>query len=114
MMIALGGEIRTLLANQFMVDLPMAQLDNAAAIEGVMLIDIPGDGTQKTDIARKKSQVDEAHQGKAAGEPDLSQAYTGKGIIIGLIDGGYDFTHPSRAQNKEISFFVETEYFRHL
>lgn len=93
-MIALGGEIRTLLANQFMVDLPMAQLDNAAAIEGVLLIDIPGDGTQKTDIARKKSQVDEVHQGKAAGEPDLPQAYTGKGIIIGLIDGGYDFTHP--------------------
>ena len=93
-MIALGGEIRSLLANQVLVDLPMAQLDNAAAIEGVMLIDIPGDGTQKTDIARKKSQVDEAHQGKAAGETDLPQAYTGKGIIIGLIDGGYDFTHP--------------------
>lgn len=93
-MIALGGEIRSLLANQVLVDLPMAQLDNAAAIEGVLLIDIPGDGTQKTDIARKKSQVDEAHQGKAAGETDLPQAYTGKGIIIGLIDGGYDFTHP--------------------
>ena len=93
-MIEMGGEIRSLLANQVLVDLPMAQLDNAAAIEGVLLIDIPSNGTQKTDIARKKSQVDEAHQGKAEGMSDLPQAYTGKGIIIGLIDGGYDFTHP--------------------
>ncbi len=93
-LIEMGGEIRSLIANQILVDLPMAQLDNAAAIEGVLLIDIPGKGSQKTDAARKVSHVDEAHQGKADGMEDLPQAYTGKGVIIGLIDGGYDFTHP--------------------
>lgn len=90
----MGGDIRVVMGNQLMVDLPMARLDEMAAIEGILLVDIPRNGRQRTDTARKASQVDEVHAGKAEGLPDLPQAYTGKGIIIGLIDGGYDFTHP--------------------
>ena len=91
---ALGGEINALMGNQLVVDLPMSQLDAAAAIKGVLLIDTPRDGKRKTDTVRKASKVDEAHQGKAAGMEDLPQAYTGKGVIVGLIDKGFDFTHP--------------------
>ena len=83
-MIEMGGQIGALMGNQLIVDLPMSKLEAVAAIEGVLLID----------VTRKASHVDEAHQGKAEGEKDLPQAYTGKGVIIGLIDGGYDFTHP--------------------
>lgn len=90
----LDGEINTLMGNMLVVSLPMSQLDAAAAIEGVLLIDAPKDGTKKTDTARKASHVDEAHQGQAAGMERLPQAYTGKGVIIGLIDQGFDFTHP--------------------
>ncbi len=93
-MIELGAVIRVLMGNQLVVDLPMAKLDEAAAIEGVLLIDMPSKGNNRTDTARKASHVDEAHAGKMAGEKDLPQAYTGKGVIIGLIDDGYDYTHP--------------------
>ena len=93
-MIELGGTIRSLMGNQLMVELPMSQLDAVAAIDGVLLIDIPTPGTQRTDITRKATHVDEAHQGKADGQQSLPQAYTGKGVIIGLIDRGYDFSHP--------------------
>ena len=93
-MIEMGGIIRSLMGNQVLVDLPMSKLDAVAAIEGVLLIDIPSNGNKKTDTARKASKVDEAHQGKADGLQSLPQAYTGKGVIIGLIDHGYDFTHP--------------------
>lgn len=90
----LGGEIRAVMGSQLLVDLPVAQLDEMAAIDGVLLVDLPRSGRQRLDTARKASQVDEAHEGKAAGLPDLPQAYTGKGVIIGLIDGGFDYTHP--------------------
>ena len=93
-MTELGGIIRLVMDNQLMVETTMDKLDQIAAIDGVLLIDIPKSGRQRTDTARKASQVDEAHAGKADGLPDLPQAYTGKGIIIGLIDGGFDFTHP--------------------
>ena len=93
-MIEMGAQIGALMGNQLIVDLPMSKLEDAAAIEGVLLIDLPGESIEKTDVTRKASHVDEAHQGKAAGQKDLPQAYTGKGVIIGLIDGGYDFTHP--------------------
>ena len=26
---------------------------------------------------------------------DLSQAYTGNGVVVGIIDGGFDYTHPT-------------------
>ncbi len=93
-MIAQGAVIRALMGNQLVVDLPMAQLDAIAAIEGVMLIDQPQGGIKRTDTARKASHVDEVHAGKMAGEADLPQAYTGKGIIIGVLDSGFDYTHP--------------------
>ena len=90
----MGGDIRVVMGNQLLVDLPMTRLDEMAAIDGVLLVDIPSSGRQRTDTARKASQVDEVHAGKAEGLPDLPQAYTGKGIIIGVIDNGYDYTHP--------------------
>ncbi len=93
-MIEMGGQIGALMGNQLIVDLPLSKLEAAAAIEGVLLIDLPGESTEKTDVTRKATLVDEVHQGKAEGQKDLPQAYTGKGVIIGLIDGGYDFTHP--------------------
>ncbi len=65
--IGMGGVIRSLMGNQLVVDLPMSKLDEVAAIQGVLLIDIPARGSKKTDSARKASRVDEVHQGKADG-----------------------------------------------
>lgn len=91
---AKGAIIRTLMGTQIIVDLPKSSLDEMAAIDGVLLVDLPDPGQIKTDIARRVSCVDGAHAGKMEGMDDLPQAYTGKGIIIGLIDIGFDYTHP--------------------
>ncbi|MCR4582022.1 MAG: hypothetical protein K5764_00490 [Prevotella sp.] len=89
-----GAIIRTLMGNQVVIDLPMEALDALAATDGVLLVDLPSSATPRTDTARKASHVDEAHAGKMDGQQDLPQAYTGKGVIIGLIDAGFDYTHP--------------------
>ena len=93
-MTELQAIVRMVMGDQLMVETTIDKLDAIAAIDGVLLIDIPKPGRQRTDKARKASQVDEVHAGKAAGQPDLPQAYTGKGVIIGLIDSGFDFSHP--------------------
>lgn len=49
---ALGAEVNALLGNQLVVSLPLSQIDAAAAIDGVLLIDIPSGSIQKTDITR--------------------------------------------------------------
>ncbi len=47
-------------------------------------------GVQLMDTSRINSNVDSANYGY----PPLLQAYTGKGIIVGIIDGGIYFQHP--------------------
>lgn len=43
---------------------------------------------QKMNYARKVTHVDEVHQGIG-----LTQAYTGKGVVCGIVDNGFDFGH---------------------
>ena len=88
---ALGAEVNALLGNQLVVSLPLSQIDAAATIDGVLLIDIPSGSIQKTDITRQVTHAKEVIDG--TGEK-LPQAYTGKGVVIGVIDGGFDYTHP--------------------
>lgn len=87
----LDAEINSIFGNMIVVNLPLSQLEAAAAIDGVLLIDIPGGGSNRTDVTRKVTQASEVLKG--TGEK-LPQAYTGKGVIVGLIDGGFDYTHP--------------------
>lgn len=42
------------------------------------------------DEARYYTNTDEVHQGLG-----LNSSYDGSGVIIGIIDGGFDFTHPT-------------------
>lgn len=43
---------------------------------------------QKMNYARKATHVDDVHQGIG-----LTQAYTGKGVVCGIVDNGFDFGH---------------------
>ena len=87
----LGVEINTLMGNQLAVTMPISKLEEVAAIDGILLIDVPSEGYNKMDISRQVTHADEVINGTGTGLP---QAYTGKGVIIGLIDNGFDFTHP--------------------
>ena len=88
----LGAEVNALFGNMVVVSLPLAQLEAASAIDGVLLIDMPSGGSDKTDVSRKATHAQEVIDG--TGEK-LPQAYTGKGVIVGIIDSGFDYTHPA-------------------
>ncbi|MBQ4173857.1 MAG: S8 family serine peptidase, partial [Prevotella sp.] len=87
----LDVEITTLMGNQLAVSMPLSKLEEVAAVDGILLIDVPTEGYAKTDISRVVTHTNEVIYGTGA---NLPQAYTGKGVIIGLIDNGYDFTQP--------------------
>jgi subtilisin family serine protease len=60
------------------------------------------------DTSRVHHQVNEVHKGLN----NLQQAYTGKGVILGFIDTGLDFTHPdfkdSTGKTRVYSYWDQT------
>lgn len=94
---ALGAEVKVTLGNQMTVALTGDILEQVAAVEGVDLVERMSKPTNRTDHSRAASHVDEVLDGSGA---NLPQAYTGEGVIIALIDGGYDFTHPAFKDEK--------------
>lgn len=87
----LGADVKAVIGRQIALAIPLNKADAMADVEGVQLIDIGSRVTRNTDFTRKATQTDVVNDG--TGEK-LTQAYTGKGVTIALIDAGYDFTHP--------------------
>lgn len=103
---ALGAEVKNVFGRNLIVTIPADQLDAMAQTEGVLLIDVGQKAENKTDITRKVTQAEEVQTGTGAGLP---QAYTGKGVIIGLIDQGFDFTHPA-FKDKDNNLRIKAAY----
>ena len=87
----LGAEVNSVYGRCVAVTIPADKIEAMAQTEGVLLVDVATKGVKKTDTSRKVTQVDEVQSGK--GEK-LPQAYTGKDVVIGVMDTGFDYTHP--------------------
>ena len=87
----IGAQVRLVEGSLIALEIPYWQLDALAGIEGVAMVSMPPKAYNKTDVVRQVTQADQVNEGAA---PQLPQAYTGKGVIVGIIDGGFDFTHP--------------------
>ena len=103
---ALGAEVNSVYGRCVAVTIPVDKIEAMAQTEGVLLVDVAVKGVKKTDTTRKITQVDEVQTG--TGEK-LPQAYTGKDVVIGLIDGGFDFTHPG-FKDKNGNLRIKTAY----
>lgn len=88
---ALGARIVTVKGQIIALTVPVVQLERMAAIEGVKTVDALPTVRTKSDVTRKVTQADEVNAGTA---PKLPQAYTGKGVLLGILDTGFDYTHP--------------------
>ncbi len=70
---------------------PLNALEQVAALAGVVYIDASQPVYYTMDSARIATFVNEVQTGAAP----LTKPYMGKGVIVGVIDGGVDFTHPA-------------------
>ena len=86
-----GAKVRVVKGNLIVLDIPYSKLEALAEVKGVEIINMPPKMSKKTDVTRQVTQAEEVIDGSA---PQLPQAYTGKGVIVGIIDRGFDLTHP--------------------
>lgn len=87
----LGVVVGTRAGSVWTVSIPTGQVRALAQVRGIdyIAIDMPLAPEMKN--ARVASRVDSVHGGYAP----LATAYTGKGVVVGIIDAGFDYGHPS-------------------
>jgi hypothetical protein len=81
--------VGTKAGNIWTAQIPLDKLKDFVKIEGLDYIELDQPVFLNLDSARHDAHVDSVHQGIG-----LPQAYTGKNVVVGIIDAGFDFTHP--------------------
>lgn len=75
-------------ANTATVRLTLDALQRLAKQQGVEYIQITSGATQMLNLARQEAGTDQLHKGT-----DLPKAYTGEGVVVGVVDAGFDYMH---------------------
>ncbi|MDE7442978.1 MAG: S8 family serine peptidase, partial [Muribaculaceae bacterium] len=88
---AMGVNVRTVTRSILTVSIPTDKIDAVAALQSVECIEASQPAKMMMDAARNDTRVSDVH---AATAP-LETPFSGKGTIVGVIDGGVDFTHPA-------------------
>ena len=85
---AQGAKVLRVRGDIAIVMVPIADVERIAELKCVRRLELSRPVYQKMDIVRKTIGIDKIHQGI-----DLPQAYTGKGVVTGIVDGGIDPNH---------------------
>lgn len=83
-----GVQVHRVRGNIAIVTLPTADVERITELKCVRRMELSRPVYQKMDIVRRVTGIDKIHQGV-----DLPQAYTGKGVVTGIVDGGIDPNH---------------------
>jgi hypothetical protein len=84
-----GVEVLSKRGNIAIVSLDIDKVEQVAGLEFVKRMQLSKEQFAKLNLARSASGIDEIH---TAGE-GLPQAYTGKGVVAGIVDSGIDVHH---------------------
>jgi len=84
-----GCSVGSVVDNIVTIDAPVELLPEIARMDGVEFVEISHKVDLKNYHSRIRLHVNDVHQGKG----DLPQAYTGKGVVIGVVDVGFEFNH---------------------
>jgi minor extracellular serine protease Vpr len=90
MVTGLGGVIQSRTANMRTMRVPVMSLPALFGVEGIRYIEMGEMFGPELELSRKDTRVDSVHAGAAP----LSRSYSGKGVIVAVIDWGFDFNHP--------------------
>lgn len=85
---AQGVKINTVLNNIITARIPVSKLESIVMLKSVKRLEIATPARKKMDKARASGNVDALHAGTA-----ISCPFTGKDVVIGIIDGGFEFGH---------------------
>jgi minor extracellular serine protease Vpr len=85
-----GGFINTTSNGIATASIPVNRLNETIEVEGIIYVQIAEKTERTMDAARNATWVNWVHQGQ-----QLPQAYFGTGVVVGIIDKGFDYTHPN-------------------
>lgn len=89
-LIPCGVEVRSVIGQILTADIPFDALDEVAALEGVKYVEMGTPVVPRLDEARKDALVDKVQTGVS-----LPGEYRGNGVVVGVVDNGFDYTHPN-------------------
>lgn len=87
---ALGVKVGTKAGNIWTAQVPQNKIKDFIKVQGIKYIEMDQPAAPQLDSARKFTKVDSVHGGYG-----LPQAYNGNNVVIGIIDAGFDYTHPT-------------------
>lgn len=90
----IGAQILDVRENMAIMSLDAQEMKVLSEFEEVSRISLASEVKQLLDNARRVTGVADLHAGK-----DLNQAYTGKGVIVGMMDTGVDPNHANFLKN---------------
>jgi minor extracellular serine protease Vpr len=86
----LGVKIGTKAKDIWTAKIPLNAVHQFVKTTGIQYIDMDQPCYPELDTARRVTRVDSVHQGIF-----LPQSYTGKNVVVGIVDAGFDYTHPT-------------------
>jgi subtilisin family serine protease len=86
---AIGAKVGTKAGNIYTLRVPVESFEKLTQLPGLVSIDVDQPVTMELDSVRKAIRVDSVHNGI-----DLPMPYTGKNVVVGIIDAGFDYSHP--------------------
>ncbi|MEI8201618.1 MAG: S8/S53 family peptidase [Bacteroidota bacterium] len=86
----LGILTGTTAGNILTIQIPMENLSTLLSSECIQYLQLDEPVFMTMDSARADTRVDSVHQGI-----NLPQAYSGKNVVVGIIDAGFDYSHPT-------------------
>ena len=87
---ALSAHVGTKAGSIWTVKVPIDRVRDFAQVSGISYIQLDEPLRPALDVARKTTRVDSVHGGYA-----LPMPYTGKDVVVGVIDFGFDYNHPT-------------------
>lgn len=85
----LGVKTGTKAGNIYTLRVPLENFRKFTETPGIQSIDLDQPAMMLLDSARKTTKVDSVHGGY-----NLPMPYTGKNVVVGIIDAGFDYSHP--------------------
>lgn len=85
---AVGGSVIMVAGNIATARIPISAIKQIREIPGIEYIQISSSVTQQLDRAIPEVGADAVKSGVG-----LSQGYTGQGVVVGIVDAGFDYNH---------------------
>lgn len=102
-----GADVKRVRDGIALAEFPIALIDDIQALPSVKRVELEKPIAAKLDRVRPAIGVDRIHSGD-----ELPQAYTGKGVVCGIVDGGFDPNHINFLDEKGNNRIKQFTYFR--